>query len=336
MAIKGLETDLQIISRLGDNPGLEQGLSAAQLRAKFDEAAEIIKEYINNYLVNEINKLGDVDFLLSDFLDDTLYQQGKAADAKAVYYAVNKLRELFSRTVHQGDYVLDYDGNFAASVSGESSVRISGGIGVMVGNLFALNVGTGVDVELKGGSVGQNRNDLIVVRAQRDATGNLSFNLAAVTGQATTSEAKDPGYTQGDINADASVREFPLYRVKLAGYDIVAIEPLFASEKTLEKQIQDVRNDAANSHMGKNAVLAADAWQGDKAPYIQTVIVEGVSVEDKPHVGPMYEADFETRKEQRMAWACVTDGNAIDGAMVFTCDDEKPEIDLPLQIEVNR
>lgn len=333
MAIKGLETDLQIISRLGDNPGLEQGLSAAQLRAKFDEAAEIIKEYINNYLVNEINKLGDVDFLLSDFLDNTLYQQGKAADAKAVYYAVNKLRELFSSTVHQGDYVLDYDGNFAASVSGEAAVRISGGIGVMVGNLFALNVGTGVDVELQGGSSGQNRNDLIVVRAQRDAAGNLSFNLSSVTGKATTAEAKDPGYTQSDINADGSVREFPLYRVKLAGYDIVAIEPLFTPEKTLEKQIQDI---VENSHMVKTAVLEAAAWQGDKAPYTQTVIVEGVSVEDKPHVGPMYAADFETRKEQRMAWACVTDGNAIEGAIVFTCDDEKPEIDLFLQIEVNR
>ena len=333
MAIKGLETDLQIISRLGDNPGLEQGLSATQLRAKFDEAAEIIKEYINNYLVNEINKLGDVDFLLSDFLDDTLYQQGKAADAKAVYYAVNKLRELFSSTVHQGDYVLDYDGNFAASVSGEAAVRISGGVGVMVGNLFALNVGTGVDVELKGGSVGQNRNDLIVVRAQRDAAGNLSFDLASVSGQATTAEAKDPGYTQGDINADGSVREFPLYRVKLAGYDIVAIEPLFTPEKTLEKQIQDI---VENSHMVKTAALEAAAWQGDKAPYTQTVNIPGILATDVPHISPVYAEDLESKLAQREAWMMVSDAETADGSITFTCFEDKPATGLFIQIEVNR
>lgn len=49
--ITKLTQDLAVISKLGDNPGSENNLSTAALRAKFDEAALIIQRYINEVLV---------------------------------------------------------------------------------------------------------------------------------------------------------------------------------------------------------------------------------------------------------------------------------------------
>ena len=44
MALNKLLADLSIISKLGTNPGIDDGLSEEQLKAKFDEAANIIKD----------------------------------------------------------------------------------------------------------------------------------------------------------------------------------------------------------------------------------------------------------------------------------------------------
>ena len=47
MSFTTLNTDLNIVQALADEPNDVGGLSAAQLKAKFDEAANIIKEYLN-------------------------------------------------------------------------------------------------------------------------------------------------------------------------------------------------------------------------------------------------------------------------------------------------
>ena len=51
---KKLLDDLNIISKLGDNPGTDNGLTAAGLKAKFDEAGLIIQKFIND-IVDVLN-----------------------------------------------------------------------------------------------------------------------------------------------------------------------------------------------------------------------------------------------------------------------------------------
>ncbi len=175
MALKKLLADLSIISKLGTNPGIDDGLSEEQLKAKFDEAANIIKDYLNNYLILEIEKTVDVESLLSDILDVTLSKVDKAANAAATGEAIRGLRSFFEKVVHGGDYVLESDGSMAAEISGSATIRVMGGEGVMQGNLFALNLGTYEDVELLDGTYGLYRNDLIVVRCTKDDTNALSY-----------------------------------------------------------------------------------------------------------------------------------------------------------------
>ena len=51
MAIPKFLEDLLIISKLGDNPGADNGLSSSGLREKFDEAGVKIQKYINDTLI---------------------------------------------------------------------------------------------------------------------------------------------------------------------------------------------------------------------------------------------------------------------------------------------
>ena len=57
MEFPKLNKDLEIISKLGNNPNIDDGLSADDLKAKFDEAALILQKYLNEELVAELDRL---------------------------------------------------------------------------------------------------------------------------------------------------------------------------------------------------------------------------------------------------------------------------------------
>lgn len=57
MSISVLSENVSIHQTLGDNPNTDNNLSADELKALFDQAAEILKAYLNNIVVPEINRL---------------------------------------------------------------------------------------------------------------------------------------------------------------------------------------------------------------------------------------------------------------------------------------
>lgn len=86
----------------------------------------------------------------------------------------------------------------------------------------------------------------------------------------------------------------------------------------------------------KKITLTAAGWVGDKAPYTQTIEIEEITKNDEPHYGPVYAADYDTRQNQKEAYNEVSDLETADGSVTFTCDDDKPIVDLVIQMEVNR
>jgi hypothetical protein len=88
-------------------------------------------------------------------------------------------------------------------------------------------------------------------------------------------------------------------------------------------------------HMIATVSLPASGWSGS-APYTQTVPVDGISKNDKPHWGVVYSDDVETKLAQKESFAVVDDLDTADGSVTFTCLEEKPEVDLTIQMEVNR
>lgn len=56
MALTTFDYDMAIIQKLDDEPNDVGGLSAAQLKAKFDEGGEQIKKFLNDTLIEEANR----------------------------------------------------------------------------------------------------------------------------------------------------------------------------------------------------------------------------------------------------------------------------------------
>lgn len=82
MAIPYFEEDVEVISKLGDVPGSDNGLSSAGLKGAFDRSAVLIKRFLNEQLIPHLNQLVDVQSLLDGVLDSTLSLDDKAANAK--------------------------------------------------------------------------------------------------------------------------------------------------------------------------------------------------------------------------------------------------------------
>ena len=82
--------------------------------------------------------------------------------------------------------------------------------------------------------------------------------------------------------------------------------------------------------------LTTNDWIGDAAPYTQTIGIDGILETDRPHYSPVYDAVQEVRLTQKEAFAMVDDLDTADGSVTFTCFEDKPEVNIPIQMEVNR
>lgn len=90
--LEKLTQSVEIIQALGDNPNIDDGLSSEELKMKFDEAARIIKAYLNGIMVPYINELSES---VSKQLDPTLTRPDLAAQAQAVGNALKKYAPVF-------------------------------------------------------------------------------------------------------------------------------------------------------------------------------------------------------------------------------------------------
>ena len=82
--------------------------------------------------------------------------------------------------------------------------------------------------------------------------------------------------------------------------------------------------------------LTANDWEGEEAPYIQRIGIEGILSTDRPHYSAVYVENQDTRLAQKEAFAMVDDLDTEDGAVIFTCFEDKPEVNIPIQMEVHR
>lgn len=78
MALTTFDYDMAIIQKLDDEPNDVGGLSAAQLKAKFDEGGEQIKKFLNETLLPEADKT----FATQEQLDEVV--AGVSPDLEAM------------------------------------------------------------------------------------------------------------------------------------------------------------------------------------------------------------------------------------------------------------
>ena len=133
------------------------------------------------------------------------------------------------------DAILSVGEKCKASAITANTVRISDGEIIMHGRHVRIARGTYVDVPIENGTQGMNRNDLIVVRYTKEADlGYENAEIVALKGTETTGTATDPTPTTGDILSESCLlHEMPLYRVKLTGITVAAVELLVDTIETI-------------------------------------------------------------------------------------------------------
>lgn len=124
--------------------------------------------------------------------------------------------------------------NMRAEAVTANKVRIFDGIFVGYGRVCAIDEGAYEDVEIENGTAGLLRNDMIVIKYVKDeATGIEGVRLAVLKGQ-TGETATDPTPNNQDIRAGAFESEMPLYRVRLNGLAIEAVERICEMPRTIK------------------------------------------------------------------------------------------------------
>lgn len=117
--------------------------------------------------------------------------------------------------VGTGAYIMDIGEKFGIEVISNNSVRVKSGDMLFQGRHIRI---TGYeDLTVDNGTQGENRNDLIVLRYERNtATGVETAALRIAKGTAASSPA-DPTITTGDIIGGDAVAEVALYRLPITG-----------------------------------------------------------------------------------------------------------------------
>lgn len=82
--------------------------------------------------------------------------------------------------------------------------------------------------------------------------------------------------------------------------------------------------------------LPAVGWSGEEAPFTQRAEVSWIVSTDQPHYGAVYSGSLEQKLAQKEAFSLVDDLDSVDGGLIFSCFEEKPTVDLTIQLQVNR
>lgn len=132
-----------------------------------------------------------------------------------------------------------------ATVLSNNKVRIADGIICVGGHFARIPYGDYIDCEIDSGQSEKKRNDIIVARFESTGTGGIDTYTCEVKKGKAGSTATDPEIVQEDLYKAGKVRELPLYRVKIEGLSITAVEQLFTLRKTneeLEKELESLNS----------------------------------------------------------------------------------------------
>lgn len=140
-----------------------------------------------------------------------------------------------------------------ATVLSNNKVRVADGVICVGGHFACIPYGDYIDCEIENGQSGQNRNDIIVARFETTGTGGIDTYTCEVKKGMAGSTATDPEIVQEDLYKAGKVRELPLYRVKIEGLSITAVEQLFTLRKTneeLEKELVSLNSKIITTDSG--------------------------------------------------------------------------------------
>lgn len=158
-----------------------------------------------------------------------------------------------------GEFVMEAGNQFEASIMDNNTVRILDGDVLMKGRHLRIEPNTYADVTITTGTAGVNRNDLIVFEYKKNAaTGVETSEIVVIKGTEASGNATDPEYVNGDILGGAIHNQMPMYRVRIEGVVLSAVEPMFTtipSYKALAEKYAKEFQQACETHLDSLNIL---------------------------------------------------------------------------------
>ena len=160
---------------------------------------------------------------------------------------------------------------------------------------------------------------------------------AQIYGGTVTTTAIRSDYAESDPAAASYIFNKPSAEIAAAQASADAAQASADAANARAENAETAAKEYTDSkHKMFSATLIATNWSGDSAPYYQSVDVDGILETDTPHYGPVYDAAQDVRLAQKEAFAMVDDLDTSDGSVTFTCFEDKPAVNIPIQMEVNR
>ncbi len=145
-------------------------------------------------------------------------------------------RSFNSAMFGNGEFVMEIGNQFEGSIINNNTVRVLDGDILMQGGHIRIETDTYEDLTITTGTAGKNRNDLVVMTYEKNASdGTETAYLEVLTGTETEGTASDPAYVSGIIAEGALKNQMPLFRVKIAGVVLSDMETLFTTIPTYKK-----------------------------------------------------------------------------------------------------
>lgn len=85
-----------------------------------------------------------------------------------------------------------------------------------------------------------------------------------------------------------------------------------------------------------NTIIRSSAFDGVTAPYIQAIDVTGILATDSPDVGVRLSSDITEALAQQESFGSVTKIETGNGIITVYCYEDKPTVDIPIQMRVFR
>lgn len=152
-----------------------------------------------------------------------------------------------------GDYVLNVGECLGYELISNNEIRIKDGMFITQGRRGYIKKGTTEVCQIDNGAQTGKRNDLIVIEYAKDLSTQVESHTIRVLKGIPGAEASDPEITTGSIPDGAILHQMPLYRVKIEGLSIAAIEQMF--------EFGSVAAETVNPMLATEEGFAADAYQ---------------------------------------------------------------------------
>lgn len=308
MSYPRLTEDLDIVQKLDDEPNDVGGLSAAELKAKFDEGPNAIKDYINSTLLPAFESESGAE---STGIEAVPGLTGATNVQEAIAALV-----LMIQTITQGAVA---DGSITTAKLSELAVTTA--------KLAASSV---TEAKLANSSVTTGKIADTSVNADKLATNSVSEAKIA-SGAVTEGKIGSGAVTHAKIGAAAvgtdNIDSYAVTETKLAGSAIT--EGKIATGAVTAPKIADGAVTTSFS------ATITTTWTGSAAPYSQVISVPGLLATDSPMVDMVPSDTYATAEAQLEDYGKIY--RMVAGADTLTVYATEPtEVAITIQIKAVR